>query len=86
MIKLNSLSLNEGALMAAMKSYIVRAFHQAEDELLDIMEKEVMRTVHGDGPGKPAWRSHTKELLKVVEEQIADSYLEAKVGVDTRGA
>ena len=86
MIKLNSLSQNEGALMAALKTYIVAAFHEAEDELLDIMEKEVVRTVHGGGPGKPAWRSHVKDLLKVVEEQIADSYLEAKVGVDTSGA
>lgn len=86
MIKLNSLSLNEGALMAALKTYIVAAFHEAEDELLELMGKEVMRTVHGGGPGKPAWRSRTKEQLKVVEEQIADLYLEAKVGFDPSAA
>lgn len=82
MLKLNSLSLDEGALMAALKTYIVGAFKQAEDQLLDLMEKEVLRTVVGGGPGKPAWRAKAKEMLMVIEEQIADSYLEAKIGID----
>lgn len=86
MIKCNSLSINESVLKAALRPYILQAFTEAEDKLLDLMEKEVMRTVHGNGPGKPAWRSKTRSALKLVEEMITDDYLEAKVGFDANAA
>lgn len=79
--ELNSLSLSSGVL-EEIKRHFMRAFAQAEDELLEIMEREIMQTVHGNGPGKPAWRDQMREKLEVVEEIFCDAYLEAKVGLD----
>lgn len=82
MIKCNSLTMNDGALKAALKPYLLKALADAEDKFLELMEQEVMRTVEGGGPGKPAWRANVRDSLKVVEEMITDDYLEAKVGFD----
>ena len=79
--ELNTLSLASG-FTNEIKQHFMRAFAQAEDELLDIMEREIMQTVHGNGPGKPSWREDMREKLEVVEEMICDAYLEAKVGLD----
>lgn len=68
MIKCNSLFIDSGELMDALRPLILEAFAKAEDRLLDLMEREVMQTVHGDGPGKPQWRTRIRNGLAVVEE------------------
>ena len=85
MIQAYKLSLNTGNVMNAIRQHFIRAMSEAEDKQLDIMEREVMRTVHGNGPGKPAWREETREKLEVIEQTIADDVIESKVGFDRKG-
>ena len=46
------------------------------------MEREVLRTTHGDAPGKPEWRNMMREKLDVVNELVTKDYMEASVGLD----
>lgn len=63
------------------RSHFIATLRDSEKDLLRIMKKEVLETVHGDGPGKPDWRQSIQNKLRVVEETFTDEYLEGKVGL-----
>lgn len=69
--------------MKAVKSHLLKHLAKAEDQLLSIMEQEIMKTTHGQAPGKPEWRQMMRDRLEVVNETVTDEYIEAKVGLDT---
>lgn len=78
----NTLSLNTGNVMNEIKKHIRKYLAESEDRLLEIMEREVLQTTHGQAPGKPEWRDMVRERLEVIEEVVTDNYMEAKVGLD----
>lgn len=60
---------------------MLRALKDAEQRLIELMQQEIMNTVHGDGPGKPDWRNEISESLDEVFEEVTDNYIKVGVGV-----
>lgn len=78
--KLNQLTLNEAAVKAALRDYYVKVLEGIEDQLIDILKQEVMVTMHGDGPGKPAWREELRDSMTELLREIATDYIELGAG------
>ena len=55
---------------------------QLGDLLLRWMQSEVMKTVDGNGPGKPEWRDEMRKKLKVISKDITDKHIAVEVGLD----
>jgi len=75
------LRINEAALIAELTKYIIGALEEATEHLLGIMAKEIMRTVHGRGPGKPEWREALAGELREVYRDVAEEAIEFGVGL-----
>ena len=82
----NKLSIDISSVMVEIKAHLLKHLEKAEDQLLAIMEQEVMRTTHGEAPGKPEWRKRMKERQRVVSKVVTDEYIESKVGLDSNVA
>lgn len=80
-IEFNALSFASSA-ADAIRQHFISALRDSEEVFLEIMEREVLRTVNGGGPGKPGWRASIRDRLDIVEETFTDSFLEGKVGLD----
>lgn len=50
--------------------------------LLRWMQSEVIKTVDGQGPGKPEWRENMRSKLKVISKDITDKHISVRVGLD----
>lgn len=59
----------------------MEALEQASDTLLAIMQLEIVKTVHGDGPGKPDWRDELAEELTEVYRIVTQEAIEVGVGL-----
>lgn len=79
-MKCNVISLSN-AVKTALQKYYTDALDAATDQLLDLMQKEVLKTIWGDGPGKPAWREKISRMLRVVNREAAEHYIEHGVGL-----
>lgn len=79
--KCNELFLRGGSVKWQLKQHYVKAMEEAERRLINLMKREVMKTVDGDGPGKPEWRKEMTGILQEVYQIIADEYIEAGVGI-----
>jgi len=49
--------------------------------LLRWMQSEVIKTVDGNGPGKPEWRENMRKKIKVISKEISDKQISVKVGI-----
>ena len=78
--KINQLTINEAAVKAALRDYYVKVLEGIEDQLIEILKQEVMVTMHGDGPGKPAWREELRDSMTEVLREIATDYIELGAG------
>lgn len=72
--------MNVGNVIELQKDYYIDVLTEASEQLLDIMETEVQKTVYKDGPGKPEWRKEIMDELKLLYHDVTDSYLEFNVG------
>ena len=79
-VKWSEISINEGALVDAIKDHYIKALEKAESRLLSIMRKEIKKTTYGDSPGKPKWRREISSLLQEVYREVTDNYIEFGVG------
>lgn len=58
------------------------ALDQLGDLLLRWMQSEVIKTVDGNGPGRPEWREAMRNKLKVISKDISEKYATVTVGLD----
>lgn len=54
---------------------------QLGDLLLRWMQSEVIKTVDGNGPGKPEWRENMRKKIKVISKEISDKQISVRVGL-----
>ena len=64
----NRISLDEAALMAALREEAKDALERGGQRLLSHMQREVINTTHGGAPGKPDWR---KEIARNLDQLFA---------------
>lgn len=80
--KFNSISFDTDGFMRDLKVYLREVLYDMEENLIKHIQDEVLRTTHGDAPGKPQWREMVKDNIDVLEERLIDNVLEADVGLD----
>ena len=79
--KCNELSVDVGLVFEALRNYYLDALRAASDQLISIMQKEVLQTVWGAGPGKPEWRQMIQSKINTLYEDVTDHYLGIGVGL-----
>lgn len=67
----NEISLDEGALMAALTETAKQGLLAEGKALLSIMRAEAGRTTRGGAPGKPAWRAEIAANLEHVATAVS---------------
>ena len=77
----SNISIDQNALMMAIKAHYIKAMKSAEQKLISIMKKEIKKTTYGKSPGKPKWRKELSSLLQETYSDIADNYIEYGVGI-----
>ena len=81
----NEISLDEGALMAALTENARQGLLAEGDVRLSIMRAEVGRTLHGDAPGKSAWRAEIAANLEHVATVVSSDGISVDFGYSPSG-
>lgn len=76
-----SLSLDHRRLSEIINRHIHAGMERAANRLVDVMEKEIVLTNHGDGPGRPEWRREMLHHIHIAFRKIAASEMEYGVGI-----
>lgn len=76
----NRISLDEAALMAALRAEAKDALELEGQRLLSHMKREVMNTTHGGAPGKPDWRKEIARNLDKTAVAVADDSVSMDFG------
>lgn len=79
MISCNSMYVNEAGLMDAIQQFLVKAMEPVEEKWLEALQMEIMFA----GAGKTKWREEAGKAFKEVERNIAQDYIEMKIGLDS---
>lgn len=77
MKKVNELSIDVDNIMFEIQRRMMRALDDAAETFLDRFSDEIMR----QGVGKMRWREDVCEMLKVIEKQTYDEFIEVKAGL-----
>jgi len=77
MMKVNTLALDEQAVLEEIRHYLERALDDAAEYFLDRFSEEIMK----NGVGKMEWRQDLAAALQIVEKKSLDDYLEVVAGV-----
>ena len=75
------LQIDEAAMKEALRQYFIDALMKVEERFLDIMQEEIMHTVYGEGPGKPAWRDAMRKDLHHLYTKIAGDVITVACGL-----
>ncbi len=81
----NELSLDEGALMAALTETAKQGLLMEGEALLAIMRAEAGRTTNGGAPGKPEWRREIAGNLNHVATAVAGDGISMDFGYSPAG-
>lgn len=76
----NRISLDEAALMAALREEAKDALEQEGQRLLSHMQREVINTTHGGTPGKPDWRKEIARNLGKTAVAVTDDSVSMDFG------
>lgn len=76
----NRISLDEAALMAALRAEAKDALELEGQRLLSHIQREVMNTTHGDAPGKPDWRKEIARNLDKTAVAVTDDSVSVDFG------
>lgn len=76
----NRISLDEAALMAALRAEAKDALELEGQRLLSHMQREVMNTTHGSAPGKPDWRKEVAQNLDKTAVAVTDESVSMDFG------
>ena len=76
----NQISLDEAALMAALREAAKDALELEGQKLLAHMQREVMNTTHGGAPGKPDWRKEIARNLDKTAVAVTDDSVSMDFG------
>ena len=76
----NRISLDEAALMAALREEAKDALEREGQRLLSHMQREVIYTTHGGAPGKPDWRKETARNLGKTAVAVTDDSVSMDFG------
>lgn len=77
MTKVNTLTLDEQAVLEAIRHYFEEALDDAAEYFLDRFSEEIMK----NGVGKMEWRQDIAAALEIVSKRSLDDYLEVVAGV-----
>lgn len=81
----NEISLDEGALMAALTETAKQGLLAEGKALLSIMRAEAGRTTRGGAPGKPAWRAEIAANLEHVATAVSPDGISMDFGYSPSG-
>ena len=76
----NRISLDEAALMAALREEAKDALEREGQRLLSHMQREVINTTHGGAPGKPDWRKEIARNLGKTAVAVTDDSVSMDFG------
>lgn len=76
----NEISLDEGALMAALTETAKQGLFMEGEALLAVMRAEAGRTTNGGAPGKPEWRREIARNLNHMATAIASDGISMDFG------
>ena len=76
----NRISLDEAALMAALREEAKDALEQEGQRLLSHMQREVINATHGGAPGKPDWRKEIARNLGKTAVAVTDDSVSMDFG------